>query len=131
RASCRQRGMDADAPESTLCSFAGGAAVLLEARGIEHPVTECSVAPLSLDYPVGYGLGGHLEPHIGTRGPIPLTITKQGAAGDDPCRPLDGRAVIVSHYCPPAHREGLRGAPFHRTKPGPMGRHLERAHPAQ
>src|SRR5215467_3049524 len=59
----------------SLCD--GGAAVLLEARGIERPVAECSVAPLSLDYPAGYGLAGHLEPHIGTRGPIPLTITEQ------------------------------------------------------
>src|SRR5262249_25592856 len=59
-----------------------GAAGPLEARGIEPPVTECSVAPLSLDYPVGYGLGGHLEPHIGAHGPIPLTITEQGAARD-------------------------------------------------
>src|SRR5262245_48880371 len=69
-------------PVDPLCD--GGAAVLLEARGVEHAVTECSVAPLSLEYPVGYGLGGHLEPHIGARGPLPLTITKQGAAGDDP-----------------------------------------------
>src|SRR5215475_14397908 len=66
----------------SLCD--GGAAVLLEARGIEYPVTECSVAPLSLDYALGYGLGHHLEPHIGTHGPVPLTITEQGAAGDDP-----------------------------------------------
>jgi hypothetical protein len=41
-----------------------GTTVLLEARGIEHPVAECSVAPLSLDYPVGYGLGRHLEAHV-------------------------------------------------------------------
>jgi hypothetical protein len=59
-------------------------AILLEARGIEHPVAECSVAPLSLDYTVGYGLGRHLEANVRARGPVPLTITEQGAAGDDP-----------------------------------------------
>src|SRR5262249_26508249 len=110
----------------SLCD--GGAAVLLEARGIEHPVTECSVAPFSLDYALSYGLGGHLEPHIRTRGPIPLTITEQGAPRDNPRRPLDGQAVVVAHDRPPSHREGLRGAPVHRPEPAPLGRHLEGLH---
>src|SRR5262245_1741131 len=61
-----------------------GPAVFLEARGIEHPVAECSVALLSLNYPVGYGLGRHLEAHVRARGPVPLTITEQSSAGDDP-----------------------------------------------
>src|SRR5262245_40896051 len=46
----------------SLCD--GGAAVLLEARGIEHAVAECRVAALSLDDPVGYGLGRHLEARV-------------------------------------------------------------------
>src|SRR5262249_46226192 len=61
-----------------------GPAVLLEARRIEHPVAERSVVPLSLDYPVGYGLGRHLEAQVRACGPVPLTITEQGASGDDP-----------------------------------------------
>src|SRR5262245_14644115 len=61
-----------------------GPAVLLEARGIKHSVPQIGIARLSLSDPRAHGLGGHLEPHIGTRGPIPLTITEQGAAGDDP-----------------------------------------------
>ena len=61
-----------------------GPAVLLEARGIEHPVAECSVATLSLGYPVGDGLGGELEALVRAGRPVPLTITEQGASGDDP-----------------------------------------------
>src|SRR5262245_12517798 len=64
-----------------LCD--GGAAVLLEARGIQYPVAECRVAPLSVDDSVGYDLGRHLEANVRACGAVPLTITEQGASGDD------------------------------------------------
>src|SRR5262249_54923806 len=71
------------------------AAVLLEARGVEHPVAECSVASLSLDYALGYGLGGHLEPHIGARSAVPLPVPHERATREQSIWAAFGAAHVV------------------------------------
>src|SRR5262249_40130690 len=81
------------------------AAVLLEARGVEHPVAECSVASLSLDYALGYGLGGHLEPHIAARSAVPLPVPHERATREQSIWAAFGAAhvVVVGDDRPPTH----------------------------
>ena len=68
-----------------------GPAILLEARGIEHSIAQCRIVHLPLDDPRGYGLGRHLEANVRARGPIPLPVPHERAAGKD----LATRDVVV------------------------------------
>jgi hypothetical protein len=86
-----------------LCE--GGAAVLLEARGIEHPITENGIVEFSLDDPRAHGLGGHLESDVGGSSAIPLAVPHQRAAREQSIRAAlcAGRVVVVRDDCPPSH----------------------------
>src|SRR5262249_41715007 len=82
-----------------------GPAVLLEARGIEHPVPQIGIARLSLDDPRAHGLGRHLEPYIGARCAVPLPVPHERAAREQSIWAAfgAGHVAVVGAECPPSH----------------------------